>query len=52
MSEAAKEEDLLKEALEEFKLCQSAEYDNREAALDDLRFARLGEQWPQEMADV
>jgi hypothetical protein len=38
--------DLLKEALENFKLCQDAEADNRTAALDDLKFAKLGEQWP------
>lgn len=34
-----------KEALEDFKLCQDAEADNRKEALDDLEFARLGKQW-------
>jgi hypothetical protein len=40
------DEEILKEALEDYKLCQAAEKDNREAALDDLEFARLGKQWP------
>jgi len=44
-----KDADILKEALEDFKLCQDAEKDNREAALDDLKFARLAEQWPEEV---
>lgn len=34
-----------KEALEDFKLCQDAEADNRKEALDDILFARLGKQW-------
>lgn len=38
--------ELLSEALKQFKLCQDAEDENRAAALDDLKFARLGEQWP------
>src|SRR4051812_17055492 len=39
---------ILAEALEAFKLCSEsqAEQDNRDDALDDLKFARLGEQWP------
>lgn len=36
-----------KEALAEFARCKEAESDNRDAALDDLKFARLGEQWPE-----
>lgn len=44
--ESTREEDIHAEALEEFKLCQDAEAHNRVEALDDLRFARLGEQWP------
>jgi len=43
----AKEEDILLEAREAFAECQEAERENREAALDDLRFGRLGEQWPE-----
>lgn len=42
----ATDKDTLKEALEVFKLCQDAESDNRDAARDDLEFARLGKQWP------
>ena len=45
------DEAILKEAREDFKLCQAAEKENREAALDDLEFARLGKQWPQEFKD-
>jgi DNA-binding ferritin-like protein len=41
-------DDILKEALEVFAECESNAKDNRTAALDDLRFARLGGeyQWP------
>lgn len=42
-------DDILKEALEAFKLSYDAESENRADALDDLRFARLGEQWPLEI---
>lgn len=42
--------DILKEALEAFDECESAESKNRAEALDDLRFARLGEQWPEKIA--
>jgi len=38
-------EDVLKEAKEAFRLCEERESENRREALDDLRFARLGEQW-------
>lgn len=44
-----KMDDELAEAKEAFALCAEAEADNREAALDDLRFARLGEQWPDDI---
>jgi hypothetical protein len=40
-------DDILKEAQEAFKQAEDAEHDNRIAALEDLRFARLGEQWPE-----
>lgn len=36
---------LLKEAQQAFALCQEVERENRERAKDDIRFARLGEQW-------
>ena len=39
-------DEILKEALDAFELCREREADNRADALDDLRFARLGEQWP------
>jgi hypothetical protein len=38
-------EDVLKEAKEAFRQCEEREAENRKEALDDLRFARLGEQW-------
>src|SRR5690606_27201427 len=40
-------DDLLKEAQEAFDLARQAENENRVEALDDLRFARLGKQWPE-----
>jgi len=40
-------DDLLKEARDAFQLCQDNEAENRAEALDDIRFARLGEQWPE-----
>ena len=43
----ANDSDIIKEAREAFELCEDAESENREQALDDLRFARLGEQWPE-----
>jgi hypothetical protein len=41
------DDDILKEAREAFELAADAEAENRRDALDDLRFARLGEQWPE-----
>lgn len=38
--------DLLAEGLKAFERCSDAEQDNRNSAEDDIRFARLGEQWP------
>jgi hypothetical protein len=43
----ATDKDLLKDAQEQFKRAEEAEADNRKMALDDLKFARLGEQWPE-----
>jgi hypothetical protein len=40
------DDDLLSEAREAFSRAADAEAENRREALDDLRFARLGEQWP------
>jgi hypothetical protein len=39
-------DDKVKEAKDAFEQVSEAEQDNRSAALDDLRFSRLGEQWP------
>jgi hypothetical protein len=40
-----KGDDILSEAKEAFELAQEVESQNREAYKDDVRFARLGEQW-------
>ncbi|WP_374344792.1 portal protein [Phenylobacterium sp.] len=40
-------DDVLKDAREAFELAREHEAENRQEALDDLRFARLGEQWPE-----
>ncbi|MGH8716881.1 MAG: portal protein, partial [Burkholderiales bacterium] len=41
--------DEVKDAIEAFSVVQEAEEDNRQAALADLKFARLGEQWPEQI---
>lgn len=43
------DEDILQEARAAFQLAADAEAENRREALDDLRFARLGEQWPEKV---
>lgn len=45
----SKDEKILAQARDDFERCQSAEAENREEGLDDLRFARLSEQWPEEI---
>jgi hypothetical protein len=45
----ATDEDILKDAREAFKEADEAEAENRSLWLDDMRFARLGEQWPDEV---
>ena len=42
----ADDDALLKQAREMFDKCKDAENDNREMALEDIKFAKLGEQWP------
>jgi hypothetical protein len=42
-----KDDNLLSDAKDAFADCEEAESENRLAALDDLRFAKLGEQWPE-----
>jgi hypothetical protein len=44
-----KSEDLLAKGRTAFERCQDAEQDNRMVALDDIRFSRLEEQWPQQI---
>jgi hypothetical protein len=40
------DKDILKEAKEAFKEAEEAENEMRKAALDDVKFGRLGDQWP------
>lgn len=46
---AGSDEKILQEARDKFDLAVEAEADNRADALDDIRFARLSEQWPEEI---
>jgi hypothetical protein len=41
------DKDLLQDAHEAFKLASDAESDQRVQSLEDLRFGKMGEQWPQ-----
>ena len=41
---------LLVQARKDYERCRDAWQRNQEQAREDLRFARLGEQWPAEMA--
>ena len=43
------DDDILKEAKAAFEAAQDAERHNRETAINDITFARLGEQWPAEI---
>jgi len=43
-------DDILTEAKEAFRRASDAESENRTEALDDIRFSRLGEQWPDRIA--
>lgn len=40
------DDEIIRDARDAFELAAEAEAENRREALDDLRFARLGEQWP------
>lgn len=42
-------DDILKEAKDAFAASADASNDNRQTALDDVRFARLSEQWPEKI---
>lgn len=46
-STVASDEDAVADAREAFNRAAEAESHNRETALDDLQFGRLGEQWPE-----
>ena len=48
-AEDNKPDDIVEDALERFKRVSDFEADNRAEALDDLKFARLGEQWPHDI---
>lgn len=48
-SDTSKEDDLLDDAKEAFAEARDHENENRSAFLDDLKFARLAEQWPEAM---
>ena len=43
-------DDVLKEALEAFRMSEERERDNRASFEEDVKFARLEEQWPEEIA--
>lgn len=45
------DKDVISDALEEFKRAEEASSENRAQALDDIKFARLGEQWPQKIKE-
>ncbi len=42
------DKDIIQDAQERFRLAHDAESENRSCALEDLEFARLGEQWPEQ----
>jgi hypothetical protein len=41
--------DLVQEAKEQFKICEDAADENRKRGEEDIRFGRMGEQWPEEI---
>ncbi len=45
-NEKSDPDDILVAGKKAFQQCQEAESENRVISLDDIRFARLGEQWP------
>jgi len=44
-------DDVIKEALEQFETSQDGSAFNREAYYDDIKFARMGLQWPDDIAE-
>lgn len=49
---SSEDEDILDEAKKCFDRCVDAEEHNRGPAEEDIRFARLGEQWPSEIKAI
>ena len=49
MDGLVKKDKILELAKQRFQDAEDGWNENREAALDDIRFARLGEQWPEDM---
>lgn len=47
-NQKSKKESILEKAKRIFKDCDEADKDNRQRALEDLRFGRLGKQWDEE----
>src|SRR5512135_2676110 len=45
------EKDVLLDALDQFKQADEAASENRSEALDDIKFARMGEQWPDDIQE-
>lgn len=45
----ADDQDILHEAQEQLERCREAEDHNRAAFIEDMRFAKLGEQWPDDI---
>lgn len=52
MAKAKTAEPIIKEALERFQDSESGTTENRQDLRDDIRFARLGEQWPTSPVDI
>jgi hypothetical protein len=48
-NDAGGEESLIARARKDYERCRDAWHQNQQSAREDLRFARLGEQWPAEM---
>lgn len=46
-----KDEDLLKQARDDLSRCEERERDNRAAYREDVKFARLGEQWDERLKE-
>ena len=47
MGQALSDDEIIQDARDAFERAADAEAENRREALDDIRFARLGEQWPE-----